>query len=567
MRVLRRLAVIGAVLGVGCAKPSPPPKSAVVVPLTPHTLPSAAPVVARAEPVPRSDFVYGRVLDEAGHPLTLGHARVLDVSRHVLEVVKLGSDGSFTLSRPRIPGAIAWLEFTGVNHRQTATLISAETKAAELTVRLGTYAAPQQVRGIDVVSYPENGPQHRVAMTRQADGSYAADVPVTGGFLRYELDGVVGEGRRVNGTASDSYVYDGDGDYMSVLSGAGYTVHVVYDPSKRPRSGVESSIEFTSNDSTNSELQRLSRLVTEYDGQRRGGDSGRPDEALVQRLRTELADLTQSQEPLVRRAALVASLGHAAGDPPSMGPQALAQIEPTDPIWATSECAIVTAIEGAGGVQNNADYVSRFVDQQPVAEPIGCYLFSQLTHVPRVDAERARTAVRLLKTERFAFTRYARMIGELDPDRPLAPGKPVPDFQVTALGGKRTFSPAALRGKVYLIEVWGPWCGPCVAEMPNIHAAFEKYGKSGKRKLHILSIAIDATPEMLAKFRTAPHPMPWEHALPSDREKAALQAIFGSAVPAYTLIDERGTIIATSSELRGPGLERVLSGLGTTPTK
>jgi thiol-disulfide isomerase/thioredoxin len=184
-----------------------------------------------------------------------------------------------------------------------------------------------------------------------------------------------------------------------------------------------------------------------------------------------------------------------------------------------------------------------------------------------VDLERARAAVRLLKSERFASTRYAHAAVDFDPDRPMAPGKPLPDFHVTALGAKRTFSPASLRGKLYLIEVWGPWCGPCVAEMPNIHAAFEKYGKSGKRKLHILSIALDTTPDALAKFRTPARPMPWEHALATDGEKAALRPVFGSGVPAYTLVDERGNIVATSSELRGPGLDRVLSALDAAPAK
>jgi thiol-disulfide isomerase/thioredoxin len=196
-----------------------------------------------------------------------------------------------------------------------------------------------------------------------------------------------------------------------------------------------------------------------------------------------------------------------------------------------------------------------------VAGPVGCYLFSQLNKQPPIDAEHARTAVRLLKDRRFAFTRYAAFAGDYDPDRPLAPGKLLPEFRATALDGRTTISSAVLRGKLYLIEVWGPWCGPCVAEMPSLHAAYEKYGKRGKRKLHVLSIALDTTREDVAKFRTAPHPMPWEHALATDAEKMALRKIFGSGVPAYALIDERGTVLAATPQLRGPEFERVLSRL------
>jgi hypothetical protein len=41
----------------------------------------------------------------------------------------------------------------------------------------------------------------------------------------------------------------------------------------------------------------------------------------------------------------------------------------------------------------------------------------------------------------------------------------------------------------------------------------------------------------------------------------ALRKIFGSGVPAYALIDERGTVLAATPQLRGPEFERVLSRL------
>jgi thiol-disulfide isomerase/thioredoxin len=193
-------------------------------------------------------------------------------------------------------------------------------------------------------------------------------------------------------------------------------------------------------------------------------------------------------------------------------------------------------------------------------------LFRQLSH-SSTDPDGARRAFKLLKSPRFAFTRYAQFADQYDPDRALVPGKPVPDFQVTALDGKHKFSPAALRGKLYLIELWGPWCGPCVAEVPLVHAAYEKWSKQGKRHLHILSIAMDTTRDDLAKFHAAGHPMPWDEALAKDDEKRALRAIFGSGVPAYALVDEQGKLLAVPPELRAPGLDRILEDLNKPATK
>jgi len=46
-------------------------------------------------------------------------------------------------------------------------------------------------------------------------------------------------------------------------------------------------------------------------------------------------------------------------------------------------------------------------------------------------------------------------------------GKPVPAFKVPLLDDKsKTLSSAELRGKVYLLNVWGSWCVSCREEHP-----------------------------------------------------------------------------------------------------
>lgn len=57
--------------------------------------------------------------------------------------------------------------------------------------------------------------------------------------------------------------------------------------------------------------------------------------------------------------------------------------------------------------------------------------------------------------------------------RPAAPA-----FSGTTLTGTPLKS-SAYEGKVFVVNFWGSWCGPCRGEAPTLAVLSEKYGKSG----------------------------------------------------------------------------------------
>jgi peroxiredoxin len=134
----------------------------------------------------------------------------------------------------------------------------------------------------------------------------------------------------------------------------------------------------------------------------------------------------------------------------------------------------------------------------------------------------------------------------------LAVGKPFPAINVTDLNGK-PFTLESLKGKAVLIDFWATWCGPCIAELPHVQAAYEKYREKG---FEILGVSLDRDRAKLDEFLTK-NKLPWTHYF--DEEGALAQEFGINAIPATFLVDKEGKIVA--KDLRGDALEKELTKL------
>lgn len=54
----------------------------------------------------------------------------------------------------------------------------------------------------------------------------------------------------------------------------------------------------------------------------------------------------------------------------------------------------------------------------------------------------------------------------------------VPDFTATSLTGT-PIKLSSYLGKILVLNFWGSWCAPCVAEAPTLEAAYEQYHPQG----------------------------------------------------------------------------------------
>ncbi|MFT3782266.1 MAG: TlpA disulfide reductase family protein [Nibricoccus sp.] len=134
----------------------------------------------------------------------------------------------------------------------------------------------------------------------------------------------------------------------------------------------------------------------------------------------------------------------------------------------------------------------------------------------------------------------------------LKPGAAFPDFEVKDIAGK-PLSIAKYKGKVVLVDFWATWCGPCVEELPNVVAAYEKFHGKG---FEIIGVSLDEDEARLKAF-IAEKKMTWAHYFDGKGWQSELGQKYGiTGIPATFLLDRAGKIIA--KDLRGEELAAML---------
>ena len=182
-------------------------------------------------------------------------------------------------------------------------------------------------------------------------------------------------------------------------------------------------------------------------------------------------------------------------------------------------------------------------------------LYEKLANHPKYRSGRyAATAQQLLeqdKTERTGEISNTSVASPRPSRNPFV-NKPAPDFRVMDTRGEE-LSLEQYRGQVVLLDFWATWCGPCIAEMPNVK---QTYAKHRDRNFQIIGISLDSSIAPLEAYIQR-EGIEWRQYLDSTGQISGLYNV--RAIPSTFLIDGAG--IVRRVNLRGLALESAVAEL------
>jgi thiol-disulfide isomerase/thioredoxin len=407
-------------------------------------------------------------------------------------------------------------------------------------------------------------------MKKRDDGTYAIEITSNQKEIKYELCGIEKYNRTINAPGSMTFEPDSTGDYWSIVSVIGGKATIVFDPSKLLRKDADYMVSFNGSDydeklfKVNDEYGKIntdaSQKMREY---REAGknsqdfqyDRGSYFEELLKKIDAEKDREFKEYLELVY--------------------VSFSMYKPLEYSFekATSFFESIAPEESAWELMPSAFYAYHFLfPQYKWNELEDKFLKASRDNTIKVSILSGRLANAkfsgkeeelkklhaLIATDYKNVKEFQDLLKRFPIESKIKVGLEIPDYEVVSIDNAAVkYSKKSMLGKVYMIDFWATWCGPCVGEMEALHKMYEKFKEKG---FEILSFSLDMNPADIVKFRNAKWKMPWKNSFIGNEEGRKVADRFEViGIPRPILVSAEGKILEMENELRSTNLEKTLS--------
>jgi thiol-disulfide isomerase/thioredoxin len=119
-------------------------------------------------------------------------------------------------------------------------------------------------------------------------------------------------------------------------------------------------------------------------------------------------------------------------------------------------------------------------------------------------------------------------------------GEPIPPLRLPTLDGGRLALPADYAGRPLLINVWASWCGPCIAEMPELDRFAAEHAGYGTQ---VVGIALDDADAVNAFLQRVPVRYPIALDTPGPRDAGVQLGNPRGVLPYSVLVSADGRLL------------------------
>lgn len=515
--------------------------------------------------------VKGKLLDATGKPSKEALVGIMgEFSNQAKDFVKCDEKGNYSVTLTK-PGVNRILFSIPDHNAETTLIVNSSDKEVKIDVSLDYYKYKDTLNEVSVMgdfnNYDYNSAEQ---MKKKEDGTFFLEIKTDKPTVKYQLCKIESNNRTINAPETTKFEEDSTGDYRSIVEAKDGKAVIVFDPAKLKKGegkakvvmegdALSQAVTKETMEYNDLRLEASKRMREYYEKNKKidgfeFDDGGKVAEILKKAEAEKDAELSKFYKlnyvTFFQNKTKNYDFFKAAEFYESISPQSI--------VWELVPQAYSTYYQILPQFKWKANEEKFLKASKSSIVKMNIY-YSKLSSAKYAsNTEELKRLHEVIKTDLGETEQVKQMLTQYPIESKIKVSVEIPDYEVVSLDNKNDkLSKKSMLGKIYMIDFWATWCGPCVGEMESLHKAYEKFKDKG---FEILSLSSDASEKDVEKFRNGEWKMPWKHGFVSNPEGRKIsQAFEVIGIPRPILVSKDGKILAMEGDLRGQNLEQTLA--------